>query len=194
MLRALCVIFALCAPVVPVMAQYYQTPVGPIYNTPHAYPHHSGDYRPRDRGVHRHRTQRQNVVWRPHRVVIEFRAHPRRASAAYRPHRRGTGYGYVPAPAYHAPYSYRQQPTHGYQPQPAYPAPGYRSAPRAISSAGAAQDSACARIANPVSRRACHCTVVHGGIATVSGHGQVSWRQPAGGGGNLALQQCKAGY
>ncbi|WP_150287442.1 hypothetical protein [Rhabdaerophilum calidifontis] len=53
--------------------------------------------------------------------------------------------------------------------------------------------SECRRIANPVSRRSCECSVAYGGVARALPNGRVGWSDPKGGGGNLALQRCKGG-
>lgn len=196
MLRIFCVCLAFILPVGSTMAQYYHSGHGPVYNTPA--PHYYQQHAPRYRSAPAAR--RDGVVWRPHRIVIELRAYPRRHSV--RPHHRysTSGRAYRPAPAYHrhryaTGHHYSQpRPTYYYQSQPTYPAPAYIPAPRAVSAAGGTQDAACTRASNPASRRACQCAVAFGGTASISNHRQVTWRDPAGGGGILGLQQCKAGH
>ncbi|MBN8535378.1 MAG: hypothetical protein J0L51_14970 [Rhizobiales bacterium] len=66
-------------------------------------------------------------------------------------------------------------------------APVYYSGqpPRVVQAGGA-----CGRVANPVSRQACYCSVANGGFAQMLPSGQVGWTRITSGAAYHRFQQC----
>lgn len=56
-----------------------------------------------------------------------------------------------------------------------------------------AQDATCAKLKNATHRGVCNCHVSHGGWVRAEANGRIAWGA-YGGGGNIALQNCRARY